>query len=192
MDRVEYILNKLHGKVLDVGYYACSLHEEILKKHGRKNVFGFDIELEKNADKKYYKKGSAEEKLPYKTNEFDTLIAGELVEHLKRPVVFVKEAQRVLKKGGIMVITTPNRGSLINRIFHNNETPIHYSLFTWPELKLLLEKNGFKVANYSAMAYNIESSEGSANPWSFKIRSLTDYFLPKSLREELVLTVKKK
>jgi ubiquinone/menaquinone biosynthesis C-methylase UbiE len=189
MNRVEYILDKLNGKALDVGYYACSLHEAILKKHGRKNVFGIDTETKKNTI--YYKKATAE-KIPFKASEFDTLIAGELVEHLKKPELFVKETNRVLKKGGVMVITTPNRGSLINRIFHNNETPIHFSLFTWSELKVLLEKNGFEIVDYSAMAYNVESSEGSANPWSFKLRGLSDFILPKSLREELVVTVKKK
>ena len=192
MTRVEYILNKLNGKVLDVGYFACTLHQEILKKQGRDNVYGFDIELEKNANKKYYKKGSAEEKLPYNSNEFDTLLAGELIEHLKKPKKFVKEANRILKKNGLLIITTPNRGSLINRIFHNNETPIHFSLFTWHELKMLLITNGFEVVDYWAMSYDLESSEGTNNPWSFKIRSLSDYFLPKSLREELVITVKKK
>jgi len=189
MNRVEYILDKLNGKILDVGYYACTLHEEILKKHGKENIFGIDTETKK--DTQYYKKATAE-KIPFQANTFDTLIAGELVEHLKQPEKFITEANRVLKKGGIMIITTPNRGSLINKIFHNNETPIHFSLFTWKELEKLLEKNGFEVVDYSAMAYNIESSEGSANPWSFKVRKLSDYFLLKSLREELVVTVRKK
>jgi 2-polyprenyl-3-methyl-5-hydroxy-6-metoxy-1,4-benzoquinol methylase len=192
MNRVQYIISTLNGKVLDVGYYACSLHEQILKKHGRQNVFGFDIEIEKGANPKYYKKGSAERKLPYKSEEFDTIIAGELLEHLKKPEVFLKEANRIIKKNGKIIITTPNRGSLINKIFHNNETPIHFSLFTLKELKALLEKNGFEVIDYNAMSYTIESSEGSANPWSFKLRALSDYLLPKSLREELLITARKK
>ena len=189
MNRVEYILDKLNGKVLDVGYYACTLHEEILKKHGREKVFGVDTETKKNT--KYYKKATAE-KIPFGSNVFDTLIAGELIEHLKKPALFVKEARRVLKTGGAMVITTPNRGSLINKIFHNNETPIHFSLFTWEELKKLLEKNGFEIINYSAMSYNMESSEGTSNPWSFKFRKISDFVLPRSLREELVITAIKK
>jgi 2-polyprenyl-3-methyl-5-hydroxy-6-metoxy-1,4-benzoquinol methylase len=189
MGRVNYIKKRCTGKILDVGYYACTLHEEVLKAGGEKNVFGIDTETKNNT--KHYKKATAE-KIPFKANMFDTLIAGELVEHLKNPKNFVKEAWRVLKKGGALVLTTPNRGSLINRIFHNNETPIHFSLFTWPELRSLLEKTGFEVADYSAMAYDIESSGGSAKPWSFKIRGLSDFVLPKSLREELVVTVRKK
>ncbi len=192
MNRVEYILDKLNGNVLDIGCYACTLHKVILEKHGRNKIHGFDIELEKGASKKYYKIGSAEKKLPYKANEFDTIIAGELIEHLKKPEIFVKESNRILKKGGVVVITTPNKTSLINRIFHNNETPIHFSLFTWDELKKLFVSNGFEVVDYSAMSYDIESSEGSDNPWSFKVRGLSDYFLPKSLREELVVTFRKK
>jgi len=130
MTRVDYIKKRCQGKILDVGYFACTLHEEVLNTSGRENVFGIDTETKKNT--KYYKKATAE-KIPFKANEFDTLIAGELIEHLKKPSLFIKEANRVLKKGGKMIITTPNKGSLINRIFHNNETPIHFSLFTWPK-----------------------------------------------------------
>jgi len=189
MDRVEYIKKRISGKVLDVGYYACTLHEEVLKTGGRENVFGIDTECPQETN--YYKKASAEN-IPFNANEFDTLIAGELVEHLATPELFIKEANRVLKQGGRMVITTPNRGSLMHKIFHNNNAPLHLSLLNIKDLTELLEKNGFEIEDFSCMPYTIESSEGSSKPWSFPFRKAINYFLPKALREEMVVTAKKK
>ena len=179
MDRVEYIRKRIKGKVLDVGYYACTLHEVVLKKGGRENVFGIDTECPKET--KYYKKASAE-KIPFKSNEFDTLIAGELVEHLKKPELFIREANRVLKKGGQMVITTPNRDSLMNRIFHNNIAPLHFTLFNTQDLTKMLEKNGFEIEDFSYLPYTIESAEGSTKPWSFPFRKAIRYVLPNKIR----------
>ena len=190
MNRVEYIKKRLNGKVLDVGYYACTLHEEVLKTAGKENVYGIDTETKKET--KHYKKGSAEGRMPFSANEFDTLLAGELVEHLKNPEKFIKEANRVLKKGGKIIITTPNKDSLVNRIFHNNEAPLHFSLFNTKTLTKSLNKNGFEVEDYTYLSYTRESSEGSNNPWSFPLREAISLILPKKLREELVVTARKK
>jgi 2-polyprenyl-3-methyl-5-hydroxy-6-metoxy-1,4-benzoquinol methylase len=188
MNRVQYITSRLNGKILDVGYYACTLHGEILRTAGKENVFGVDTELKKETPN--YKKASAE-KIPFQTQSFDTIIAGELIEHLKKPELFIKEANRLLKKDGKLIITTPNKESLLNKIFHNNETKIHLSLFSYSELENLLKKNNFEVIDFSPMPYTFESSEGSSNKWSFLPRKLISIFLPKKLQEEIVLTARK-
>jgi len=38
---------------------------------------------------------------------FDTVVSGEVIEHLEKPELFIKEAARILKKGGKLLITTP-------------------------------------------------------------------------------------
>jgi len=190
MNRVEYIKKRLRGKILDVGYYACTLHEEVLKTAGKENVYGVDTETIKET--KHYKKGSAEKKMPFAANEFDTLLAGELIEHLKTPEKFLKEANRVLKKGGKIILTTPNKDSLMNKLFHNNEAPLHFSLFNTQTLTKILNKNGFEVEDFTYLPYTIESSQGSNNPWSFPLREGISHILPKKLREELVVTARKK
>lgn len=45
----------------------------------------------------------------------DVIIAGEIIEHLFTPFKFLKECHRILKEGGIIVISTPNLCSLKNR-----------------------------------------------------------------------------
>ncbi|HRF97201.1 MAG TPA: methyltransferase domain-containing protein, partial [Aggregatilineales bacterium] len=46
--------------------------------------------------------------LPYPDNTFDAVILSEVLEHLDDDVAGLKEAYRVLKPGGVVVITVPN------------------------------------------------------------------------------------
>ena len=51
--------------------------------------------------------------LLFKDESFDSIFAGEIIEHLTNPVKFLREIERVLKKGGVAAITTPNIHSLV-------------------------------------------------------------------------------
>ncbi|RUL52010.1 MULTISPECIES: bifunctional 2-polyprenyl-6-hydroxyphenol methylase/3-demethylubiquinol 3-O-methyltransferase UbiG [Lysinibacillus] len=55
--------------------------------------------------------------IPYEDESFDLIYSGEVIEHLYDPDFFVEEINRVLKKDGILVITTPNLCSWISRLF---------------------------------------------------------------------------
>lgn len=46
----------------------------------------------------------------------DLILAGEIIEHIRNPFTFIRECNRVLKKGGQIIITTPNICSFKNRI----------------------------------------------------------------------------
>lgn len=47
-------------------------------------------------------------KFPLKSNLYENIIAGEIIEHLNNPTFFIKECFRILKKSGRIIITTPN------------------------------------------------------------------------------------
>ena len=49
--------------------------------------------------------------LPFKEESFDSVFAGEVIEHLTNPALFMKEVERVLKRG-VSVFTIPNMYSL--------------------------------------------------------------------------------
>lgn len=190
-NRVSFILENAHGKTLDAGYAACSLHKDVRKKIGLKNIFGIDTEPVPKGFGGNYKRASAE-KIPFRQNFFDTIIAGELMEHLKKPECFVKEANRVLKKNGKLIITTPNKNSWVNKLFHSYQTPIHFCLFSPKELKELLAKNGFQVKEFFCLPYTMESSPGASHKWFYPIRKIIHCFLPQSFQEEMIaLAIKK-
>ena len=75
-------MKNLNGKILDVGYSIGGIHQKFVEKFGQENVFGIDIETKK--DTPHYKNASAE-KIPFSANEFDSVFAGELIEHLEKP-----------------------------------------------------------------------------------------------------------
>jgi SAM-dependent methyltransferase len=56
-------------------------------------------------------------RLPFADNQFDVITCWETMEHFSfNPVGFVKEVHRVLKPGGIITLTVPNRAKLHHRI----------------------------------------------------------------------------
>lgn len=51
---------------------------------------------------------------------FDAICAGELIEHLLDPNLFLREAYKALRKDGILVLSTPNPNSIYERLLTLN------------------------------------------------------------------------
>lgn len=49
------------------------------------------------------------EKIHYKSNIFDIIVCSDVIEHLENPHLLLQEVKRLLKRGGIAVISTPLR-----------------------------------------------------------------------------------
>lgn len=60
-----------------------------------------------------------EKELPFENNTFDLIFHNDVLEHTEKPYLFLKEQFRVLKKGGHIIIGTPNllRMANIAKIF---------------------------------------------------------------------------
>lgn len=68
----------------------------------------------------------------------DTVVLTEVLEHLPNPKQAIREICRVLKPGGIFLLTTPF-------IWHVHEAPHDYYRYTRFGLSYLLESEGFEV-----------------------------------------------
>lgn len=85
---------------------------------GTNSLYG--IEIDKAKAKEASKNGvkteicSLNERLPYKNDFFDVVIAYHVIEHLVNVRLFVAEIYRVLKKNGYVAIGTPNLASWHN------------------------------------------------------------------------------
>lgn len=141
------------NKILDVGCGTGRL-VKYFSNHGL-DAHGVDnskIALKKARQKNKFKKIilSPATKLPFKNNAFDFLCAISLIEHLSEndSEEFLKEAGRVLKKGGRLFLVTPNFATPIRHLVGPNwfayQDPTHINFYTPKKLSALLLKIGFK------------------------------------------------
>lgn len=106
---------------------------------------------------------------PYPNEMFDCVVSIEAVEHLENPWHLVREAGRVLRPGGRLLVTTPNVLSIRSRLsyllygypnyFHymvdrdpgtDAERPVdHINPVGFLELRHVLARNGFRVEHVS-------------------------------------------
>ena len=86
--------------------------------------------------------------LPFVNQAFDMVMLYEAVYYLKKPEEFIKEAWRVLRRNGIIIICSVNKDWA-----DFNPSPYSLRYFSAPELAELLEQNGFtQVALYGDCA----------------------------------------
>lgn len=96
-------------------------------------------------------------KLPYKSKMFDIVTCIEGIEHVENPHLVLHEFNRVLKKGGQLIVTTPNILNIKSRIrflfsgtffwfdsktLHKNG---HINPIPFFELNYILKKYGFSL-----------------------------------------------
>jgi 2-polyprenyl-3-methyl-5-hydroxy-6-metoxy-1,4-benzoquinol methylase len=104
--------------------------------------------------------------LPWADASFDLILCVEGIEHLEDAFSFLREMHRLLKPGGILIVSTPNTISLRSRMrffgsgFYNcdprpleesSRNPMHHiGLRTFPELRYLFHTNGFQLTSVAA------------------------------------------
>ena len=120
--------------------------------------------------------------LPFDCEFFDIVTMIRVIEHLINPDNAIKEAYRVTKPDGILIIVTPNQASYFNRILLLFGYPIlgldlstkvrykypfgvtstcsgHVRLYTFSSLKMLLQTYGFKVKKIQGLPSAFSKTE---------------------------------
>lgn len=69
--------------------------------------------------------------LPFEDLSFDSVVSFQVIEHIDQDVLFLKEIQRILRPGGVALLTTPNRPMSLSR------NPWHVREYTADELTRL-------------------------------------------------------
>ncbi len=152
-ERLRYDLilkNTKKGTILDLGSQEGSLHNFLKENLKNSKLIGVDIVKNDNVDVVC----DLNEKIPFEDNYADTIIAGEIIEHLLNPYLFLKECYRVLRKNGVLILTTPNMTSLTyilkkqsigkDLTIYKRQDPHIYG-FSMEMMEILLKKTGFKI-----------------------------------------------
>lgn len=129
---------KLRGKMLDFG---C----------GRKpfeNLFSVDeyIGVDMQQSGHDHTRSKADmfydgNRLPFTDEYFDSVFSSEVLEHVFNPDEILPELNRVLKKGGLLLLTVPFS-------WNEHESPFDYARYSSFGIRYLLEKHGFRILEH--------------------------------------------
>ncbi len=110
-------------------------------------------------------------RLEFADSSFDAVVCIDGIEHIERPFDFIGEVARILRPGGVFVVSTPNLHSLRSRWrwmltgFHHGEklpldehnpTPLHHiSLVSFSDLRYRLHTRGFRITRLRTNRYRL-------------------------------------
>ncbi len=140
---VEYA-HYITGKTLDVG---CGQRPY---EHLVASTKYIGLEIDTPAARKMnkadiYYKGK---RFPFRKGFFDSIMANQVFEHVFNPDEFLQEVNRVLKRGGHLLITVPF-------VWDEHEQPHDYARYSSFGLAWILHKNGFKIIEQKKSGNNI-------------------------------------
>ncbi len=214
------VLNKIkkyggYGRLLDVGcgtgYFLKFAQDRDWEVKG--------VEIAKNAAQHAKNlglkvKNASLEKSHFKKAYFTSITQLGVIEHVGNPRKLLKESNRILKKGGVLVIFTPNANSLFHKLAHiyykltssyfaikKIYYPRHTFYFTKKTLSDILRKEGFVIKEIQPVSLDInkqffllfEKQKWARNPL-LKLSGYTILALTKLTRTEthmLVYAIKK-
>ncbi len=147
------------GNLLDIG---CSTGTWSMHWQARGwSACGIDIDRyhieaarERGIDARFCDLNSG--KIPFPSESFDLVFAGEVIEHLVDTDGFLSEVARCTKSGGHVIVTTPNLASFENRLRlvlgmypawlnYNLQGSGHVRGYTLPVLKRQMKVHGLKA-----------------------------------------------
>lgn len=158
---IEFLKEESPGRMLDIG---CS-SGDFVSGFAQLGWEPYGLDISENRVKEAQRKGvkaqicDVSEGLPFEDNFFRAVVAGEVIEHLVDTDSFIKEIFRVLERGGVVVVTTPNLVSLENRlrllfgkyprwVEYKIDTHGHVRSYTPQTLKKHWKENGFSIEGH--------------------------------------------
>jgi 2-polyprenyl-3-methyl-5-hydroxy-6-metoxy-1,4-benzoquinol methylase len=151
------------GRILDVGcgsgFFLRALDAEKWDRYGVEPSEAAAKEAERFVGTGHVVAGTLTQS-GFDDSMFDVITLWSSLEHANAPQAYLRDAKRVLKAGGTLVIQLPNAASYQARIFKGDwfalDVPRHRYHFNLPLLQKLLMDSGFEIyrATYFSKAHN--------------------------------------
>jgi 2-polyprenyl-3-methyl-5-hydroxy-6-metoxy-1,4-benzoquinol methylase len=165
--RVQWILRHVKGpRVLDIGCAgylpdassAWWLHGRLYSLFPQVVGIDYDEKIVRDLAAMGYQRIHHADAQSFKLAErFDTIVAGEVIEHLPNPGVFLERARHHLAPGGRLIVTTPSVFSLAHFLYalvhfpHTCPNPGHTGWFCLETLARLAALNGFRIRSWDLL-----------------------------------------
>ena len=124
------------GKLLEIGVWDGSIVRNY-RPAFEGEIYGTDVSLDAMKPALPLLKEAKpcdlnRDELPWPENTFDCVVCCEVIEHIVDTDRLLSELKRVLKPGGVLVLSTPNLASALNRfpiifIHHSQYTKVKYN-----------------------------------------------------------------
>jgi SAM-dependent methyltransferase len=155
---VSDLIPNLKGKLLDIGC-GTKPYESICNVS---KYIGLEIDDEGDRQHNYADVFYDGKNIPFDDKEFDSLLSNQVFEHVFNPNQFLKEANRVLKIDGLLLMTVPF-------VWDEHEQPYDYARYSSFGLKHILSENGFEIVEQRKSNNGIEVIFQLVNAYIYKI-----------------------
>ncbi|MGZ4787332.1 MAG: class I SAM-dependent methyltransferase [Terriglobales bacterium] len=143
------------GSVLDFGAGTGSLTRRLLQSRRFTHVCAADL-MDRPTDLNVeWIRAELNELLPLNPGSCDTIIAAEVIEHLENPRAMARELFRLLRPGGLAIISTPNNETWRSLLslwlrghhiaFLDGSYPAHITALVRKDLERVLVEAGFEA-----------------------------------------------
>ena len=141
------------GDLLDIGcgagFFLNSAKERGWNCHGLEILPEYIKYAKENFALENIRFESLDEPLTYDENTFNVITLWDLIEHLRNPLKSLKQINRVMKPGGLLVMWTPNvkNAIVLKENWIGYKTLQHLYFFSGDSLNNMLGKAGFKIVS---------------------------------------------
>ncbi len=156
----EYIIQYLpdEGKLLDAGCGIAVLLRMIRKNKPNLKLFGIDfsqVAVKRTQEYGFEARLSILPDIPYPDDCFDIIVSTEVLEHLENPEKTVRSFNRVLRKGGLVIVSVPKDMGPDHCIEHVQD-------FDEKALAELFKENGFQVEHLAVVDREPQRKPGAS------------------------------
>ena len=134
----------------------------------------------------------------YVEESFDIITSFEVIEHINNPIPELTNFHKLLRKGGLVYLTTPNFNSILRYRLKSDYNvicyPEHLSYYTPKTLKNAFLNTGFQMKKIETTGFSLtrlKTSKGSSNE-AFISKSSTDEKIRGTIEANKMLQVIKK